>query len=111
MAPARMTHTNCATDAAFASIKRSNSHIYHKRCTPDSGHYRTMGMTASQKESSDIFYCELQRGFDEEATHPALHVQNGDTPIVLTCSIDVQEISRTWYIALFSRPPPWKAAV
>ena len=39
-----------------------HSIIYHIGCTPDSGHYRSMGVTAPQEEPSADFYSELQRG-------------------------------------------------
>ena len=80
-----------------------HSVIYHIGCKPDAGHYRTLGVTAPAGEPSADFYNELQRKFNEGAAHPALHVQNDDTPTVLASS-DLHEISRTWYIALFSRP-------
>ncbi|CAE7326556.1 kptA [Symbiodinium microadriaticum] len=50
-----------------------HSVVYHIGCTPGSGHYRTMGMTES---------------------HPALHVQNDETPTALATSTDLEEDER-----------------
>ena len=41
---------------------------------------------------------------EEDAAHSALHVQNDDKPTIAANSTDLREISRTWYLALFSRP-------
>ena len=76
-------------------------------CTPESGHYRTMGITAPKGEPSSLqeaFYSEITRSLSEGAAHPALHVQNDETPTALATSTDLQEVSRTWYLAFFSKP-------
>ena len=84
-----------------------HSVVYHIGCTPDSGHYRTMGITAPKGEPSSLqedFYSEITRSLSEGAAHPALHVQNDETPTALATSTDLQEVSRTWYLAFFSKP-------
>ena len=84
-----------------------HSIVYHIGCTPDSGHYRTMGITAPIGEPSSLqeaFYSEITRSLSEGAAHPALYVQNDETPTALATSTDLQEVSRTWYLALFSKP-------
>ena len=84
-----------------------HSVVYHIGCTPDSGHYRTMGITAPKGEPSsfeEAFYSEITRSLSEGAAHPALHVQNDATPTALATSTDLQEVSRTWYLAFFSKP-------
>ena len=84
-----------------------HSVVYHIGCTPDSGHYRTMGITAPEGEPSSLqeaFYSEITRNLREGAAHPALHVQNDETPTALATSADLQEVSRTWYLAFFSKP-------
>ena len=85
-----------------------HSIVYHIGCTPDSGHYRTMGITAPKGEPSSFqedFYSEITRSLSEGAAHPALHVQNDETPTALATSTDdLQEVSRTWYLAFFSKP-------
>ena len=93
-----------------------HSTVYHIGCTPDSGHYRTMGITAPKGEPSSLqeaFYSEITRSLSEGAAHPALHVQNDETPTALATSTDLQEVSRTWYLAFFQsrnrRLPPWEA--
>ena len=84
-----------------------HSVVYHIGCTPDSGHYRTMGITAPKGEPSSLqeaFYSEITKNLREGAAHPALHVQNDETPTALATSADLQEVSRTWYLAFFSKP-------
>ena len=84
-----------------------HSTVYHIGCTPDSGHYRTLGITAPKGEPSSLqeaFYSEITRSLSEGAAHPALHVQNDETPTALATSTDLQEVSRTWYLAFFSKP-------
>ena len=81
-----------------------HSVVYHIGYTPDSGHYRSMGVTAPEGEPSDEFYSDLQRRLEEDAAHSALHAQNDDVPTVAANSTDLREIGRTWYLALFSRP-------
>ena len=84
-----------------------HSIVYHIGCTPESGHYRTMGITAPKGEPSSLqeaFYSEITRSLSEGAAHPALHVQNDETPTALATSTDLQEVSRTWYLAFFSKP-------
>ena len=84
-----------------------HSVVYHIGCTPDSGHYRTMGITAPKGEPSSLqeaFFSETTRCLSEGAVHPALHVQNDETPTTLATSTDLQEVSRTWYLAFFSKP-------
>ena len=81
--------------------------VYHLGCTPDSGHYRTMGITAPTGEPSCPqvdFYSEITKHLSAGAAHPALHVQNDETPTALATSADLQEVSRTWYLAFFSKP-------
>ena len=59
-----------------------HSVVYHLGCTPDSGHYRTMGITAPKGEPSSLqeaFLSELTRSLNGGAAHPALHVQNDET--------------------------------
>ena len=51
-----------------------HSIVYHIGCTPDSGHYRTMGITAPKGEPSSLqeaFYSEITRNLSEGAAHPA----------------------------------------
>ena len=85
-----------------------HSVVYHLGCTPDSGHYRTMGITAPKGEPSSLqeaFLSELTRSLNGGAAHPALHVQNDETPTALaTSTIDLEEVKRTWYLAFFSKP-------
>ena len=81
-----------------------HSVVYHIGCTPDSGHYRTMGMTAPKMEPQEVFFSELTRSLSEGAAHPALRVQNDETPTALATSTDLEEVSRTWYLAFFSKP-------
>ena len=38
-----------------------HSVVYHIGCTPGSGHYRTMGMTAPNGEPQEVFFSELTR--------------------------------------------------
>ena len=64
---------------------------YHIGCTPDSGHYRTMGITAPKQKPSSLqeyFYSEITRHLREGAAHPALHVQNDETPTVFSFLIE-----------------------
>ena len=49
-----------------------HSVVYHIGCTPDSGHYRTMGITAPKGEPQDAFFSEFTRSLSEGAAHPAL---------------------------------------
>ena len=84
-----------------------HSVVYHIGCTPDSGHYRTMGLTAPKGEPSSLqeaFHSEITRCLSEGAAHPALHVQNDETPTALATSNDLEEVKRTWYLAFFSKP-------
>ena len=84
-----------------------HSVVYHIGCTPGSGHYRTVGITAPKGEPSSLqeaFFSEVTRNLSEGAAHPALHVQNDETPTALATSTDLQEVSRTWYLAFFSKP-------
>ena len=81
-----------------------HSVVYHIGCTPDSGHYRTMGMTAPKGEPQEAVFSELTRSLSEGAAHPALHVQNEETPTALATHTDLEEVGRTWYLAFFSKP-------
>ena len=62
------------------------------------------GNNGPKREPSDAFYSELQRSLQEGAVHPALYVQNDETPTALATHTDIHEVSRTSYIAFFSKP-------
>ena len=72
-----------------------HSVVYHVGHTSDSGHYRTLGVTAPKGEPQDAFFSELTRSLSEGAAHPALYVQNDETPTTLATSADLAQVSRT----------------
>ena len=63
-----------------------------------------LGVTAPKGEPQDAFFSELTRSLSEGAAHPALYVQNDETPTALANSTDLAEVSRTCYLAFFSKP-------
>ena len=80
------------------------SAVYHLGSTPNSGHYKTMGLAAPIGVPTDGYIDSLHRALQREAAHPALFVQNDESSAVRAKPTDVQEVMRTWYIAFFIRP-------
>jgi len=80
------------------------SAVYHLGSTPNSGHYKTMGLTAPIGEPTDEYVANLQRALQREAAHPALFVQNDESSAARAKPADLKEVMRTWYIAFFIRP-------
>ncbi|CAE7852549.1 unnamed protein product [Symbiodinium necroappetens] len=78
--------------------------VYHIGSTPDSGHYKTMGISAPVGEPTDAYVDSLQKALHEEAAHPALFVQNDESSAARAKPADVREVMRMWYIAFFIKP-------
>ena len=65
----------------------------------------TSGATAPSREPNEAFVQELQlhAKLVKRAEHPALHVQNDATSAARAKLADVQEVMRTWCLAVYTR--------
>ena len=70
-----------------------HSVVYHIGCTPDSGHYRTMGITAPKGEPSSLQGLFTVRSQGVSVREPLIRptLQNDETPTALATSTDLQE--------------------